>query len=214
MAEETAVIEHQMEETRKALAEKVEALGQQVVSTVKETTEAVSDTVSTVTGAVQETVGTVTDTVQKTVETVKETFDFRKQIEQRPWLAVGGALAVGYLAGAVLFPRSSARSSEPAWSQEPDNLTEEPREASQQVVPCPSESECVEASQAQPHEGNSTFGGILPVLGQLKEMAIGTTTGVIGEMLRSAVPDMLRDEVTKVVDRFTTALGGKPIHRS
>jgi len=214
MAEETAVIEQQMEERRQALAEKVEALGQQVVSTVKETTEAVSDTVESVTGAVQETVGTVSDTVQKTVETVKDTFNFSKQIEQHPWLAVGGAAVVGYLAGALLFPRSSARSSESSRLQEVDEVMEEPREASQQGVPCPSETECAEASGGTQQETQLTFGGLLPVLGRLREMAIGTTTGVIGEMVRAAVPEMLRDEVTKVVDRFTTSLGGKPIHRT
>jgi len=214
MAEQTAVIEHQMEETRKAMAEKVEALGQQVVSTVKETTEAVSDTVETVTGAVQETVGSVTDSVQKTVETVKETFDFRKQIEQRPWVALGGAVAVGYLVGAWLLPRSSARSARSSWSQEVNEITEEPREAVQQGVPCPSEAECASASNAKQQEPQSTFGGLLPVMGQIKELAIGTTTGVLGELVRSSVPEMLRDEVTKVVDQLTTALGGKPIHRS
>jgi len=227
MAEETAVIEHQMEATRQALAEKVEALEKQVVATVHETTQAVSDTVSTVTGAVQETVGNVTDTVQKTVDTVKETFDFRKQVEHHPWVALGGAVAVGYLAGAMLFPRSPAQ---PSWSQESEDQGEGTWAAAStgSTVPCPSEQEVEAQSHAKAgHETSadacpadscaeqqsSLFSGLAPVLGRLKEMAIGTTTGVIGEMIRSALPEQMRDDVTKVVDRFTTALGGTPIRR-
>jgi len=50
------------------------------------------------------------------------------------------------------------------------------------------------------------------VLDRLKGLAIGTTTGVFGEVLRSALPQSIGGEVSKVVERLTTALGGTPIH--
>jgi len=220
MVEETAIIESQMEETRKALAEKVEALEKQVAATVEDTTKTVTDTVSSVTEAVQETVGSVTETVQKTVQIVKETFDFRKQVEQRPWLVVGGAAAVGYLLGILLTPRSSARSNrEPAWSHEEDHDHEraderaeahhEPshKEQAQEERTCMGHP-CAE----QPHQESGFLGNFGEVLGKLKGLAIGTTAGVFGEVIRAALPESLRPEVSKVVERMTTALGGTPIH--
>jgi len=206
MAEETEVIEHQMEETRKALADKVEALEKQVVATVKDTTQAVTETVETVTEAVQETVGGVSETVQKTVETVKDTFDFRKLVENRPWVAVGGAVTVGYLLGALLGPASSARSApESSGSPEPDEEGAEPEPA-----------QCAPAYEEPPHPDGHERPGFLsslaPVLDRLKGLAIGTTTGVFGEVLRSALPQSIGGEVSKVVERLTTALGGTPIH--
>jgi len=46
------------------------------------------------------------------------------------------------------------------------------------------------------------------VLNKLKAMALGATTGVFGEVIRGAVPESLRPEVSKVIDRVNTALGG------
>jgi len=206
MAEETEVIEHQMEETRKALAEKVEALEKQVVSTVKDTTQTVTETVADVKEAVQETVGTVGETVQKTVETVKETFDFRKLVENRPWVAVGGAVTVGYLLGAMLSRGSSAGSApESSGAPEPDEEEPEPEPA--QCAPA-----YEEPQHADGHQQPGFLSSLAPVLDRLKGLAIGTTTGVFGEVLRSALPEAIRGEVSKMVERVTTALGGTPIH--
>jgi len=216
MAEETAVIESQMEETRKSLAEKVEALEKQVVSTVKDTTDTVTETVSSVTEAVQSTVGSVTETVQKTVESVKDAFDFRKQVGQHPWLAVGGAAAIGYLLGALLTPR---RAGEPSRQREADegHSAEEAQQAHWHEPAlqehAAEEAACMGHPCGEQHQEEGGFlSGMSDVLGKLKGMAIGATTGVIGEMIRSAVPDSLRGEMSNVVDRFTTALGGTPIH--
>jgi gas vesicle protein len=87
MDEQPEVIEHEMEETRHSLAEKLGALEGQVAETVQGTTGAVADTVGTVketvedvsekvketVAAVEQTVETVKETVQQTVETMKET---------------------------------------------------------------------------------------------------------------------------------------------
>lgn len=42
---------------------------------------------------------TVKDTAGDTVAMVKCTFDLHYQVEQHPWLIVGGATVVGYLLG-------------------------------------------------------------------------------------------------------------------
>jgi len=102
MENETDVIRQQMLETRTALSEKLEALQEQVLSTVEGTTKSVTDTVQTVQEAVQDTVSTVSETVQGTVETVKDTFDISQHVQKHPWLMVGGAIALGYLGGRLM----------------------------------------------------------------------------------------------------------------
>jgi ElaB/YqjD/DUF883 family membrane-anchored ribosome-binding protein len=103
----------QMEGTRADLAQKLEALENQVVGTIQDATstvsetvhevkEAVTGTVETVKQTVEGTVDTVKETVQGTVETVKETFDVRRQVENHPWLMFGGSLAAGFVAGRLL----------------------------------------------------------------------------------------------------------------
>ena len=42
---------------------------------------------------------TVKGTVGETVETVKRTFDVPYQVDQHPWLMVGGATLAGYMLG-------------------------------------------------------------------------------------------------------------------
>jgi len=203
MVEETAVIEQQMEETRKSLAEKVEALEKQVTATVHDTTQAVNQTVEAVTSTVQDTVSGVTETVQKTVEAVKETFSLSRQVEQRPWLCVGGAVTLGYLLGAFLLPRSSERQAEDQdTSHEPEP---EPAQAYEEPVaraPEPTHGE---------HQVPNWLGGLGDTLDKLRGLAVGTTTGVLGEMVRSFLPTSVQGEVANVFERLTSSLGGTPI---
>src|SRR5215831_16294588 len=119
MDDKTEVICHNIEETRSALSDKVEALEEQVVDTVQGTTSAVAETVDTVKEAVQDTVEQVKDTVQGTVEAVKETFDIGLQCERHPWLMFGGSVGLGFLAGKLLGGGSKPRPKE--------ELTEEAR---------------------------------------------------------------------------------------
>jgi len=106
MENEPELIRDQMQETRTALTEKLEALESQVSGTVQSATAAVTETVEAVKSTVAETVGTVKDSVQETVSTVKESvkdaFDLPAHIERHPWAAMLGSVAVGYLGGRVL----------------------------------------------------------------------------------------------------------------
>src|SRR5262245_1321712 len=102
MDSQTEVIKMQMEETRSALAEKLETLEQHVVGTVQEASAAVTGTVTDVRAAVQDTIGTVKDSVEETVTSVKNTFDLSRQVEQHPWIMLGGSVAAGYIVGRLL----------------------------------------------------------------------------------------------------------------
>ena len=101
MDNESEVIRQQMDETRSALSDKVELLEQQVVETMHGATTAVADTVDNVKEVVHDTVQTVKDSVQETMDSVKNTLDVQRQVEQRPWIMMAGATAIGFLGGCL-----------------------------------------------------------------------------------------------------------------
>jgi len=107
------VIEHEMEQTRASLTDKVAALETQVVGTlqnatdtVQTTVESIQSSVETVRSAVEDTMSSVKDSVNDSVhavtDQVKSTFDFSSHARQRPWAVVGGAAATGFLVGFLL----------------------------------------------------------------------------------------------------------------
>src|SRR5688572_17181451 len=85
-----------IEDTRSAITEKLEILEERV----RETVEGAQSTV-------EEIVETVKETIGDTVETVKRTFDVQYQVDQHPWLMVGGATLAGYLLGSCGGGRAS-----------------------------------------------------------------------------------------------------------
>ena len=113
MDNELEVIRHQMEEKRASLADKLDALENQVIGKVQDTTAEVTnivhevkESVTEVVQGVKSTVDSVTEGVQDTVESVKDTFDFREHIRRNPWLGGRGAVAAGFAGrlSAALFP--------------------------------------------------------------------------------------------------------------
>ena len=106
--ESPELIEQRMQDTRQSLTDKVSALEEQVVGTIQSATTAVNETVENVKTAVSDTVNTVTDTV-------KQSLDVTAQVRENPIVAVGSALAVGFVAGLMLFrSRTSAAASSPS----------------------------------------------------------------------------------------------------
>ena len=107
--ESPELIEREMEQTRASLTEKVSALEQQVVGTIHGASHAVTSTVESVKTAVQETLHSVKDTVQDSVhsvtDTMKTTFDLPEHTRNHPWAMVGGATALGFVTGLLLFGR-------------------------------------------------------------------------------------------------------------
>jgi ElaB/YqjD/DUF883 family membrane-anchored ribosome-binding protein len=198
MENETEVIKHQMEETRTALTEKLEAVEELVASTVKETTQAVSQTVSTVTDSVENTVSTVAESVENVTESVKKAFDFSGYADEHPWLMVGGGVALGYALGRLLpSPRPSNGAS---W--------EGSSASSAHAAPSPTHSQ-----EESTSGGISSFlHGLQPVVDKLKGLALGTAASVVGEMIAKNLPDNLKSEVTKLIDDTTRQMGGTVLH--
>jgi ElaB/YqjD/DUF883 family membrane-anchored ribosome-binding protein len=200
MAEEPEVIRHQMEETRAALTEKLEALEEKVVGTVEGATSAVNETVSTIKEATQETVGTVKETVQETVNTVRETFDIELQFQRHPFVILGGSVALGYLAGCLIERRR-----------------EEPRFAPLAAAPQTNGLHPVAAAAPAPVETKETWLGsvgeaLKPELGKLKGLAIGTLMSLLRDTVTRSLSEEVSGQVREVIDDMTERLGGRPLH--
>jgi hypothetical protein len=112
----------QIDESRAALAEKLEMLEEKVaetvqnasssvaeatasvVDTVNNATASVSETVANVNAAVQGTVENVRSSVSNTVESVRDTFDLPEQVRKYPWAMLAGAVVAGYAGGRYFQP--------------------------------------------------------------------------------------------------------------
>jgi ElaB/YqjD/DUF883 family membrane-anchored ribosome-binding protein len=217
MENEAELIRQQMTETRSHLTEKLEALEDQVASKVLGTTESVVETVENVREAVENTVHSVQHSVEDTVESVKHTFDVRRQFEEHPWAMLGGSVVVGFLAGQLVehlsyahapasngngvAPESYSRSTGPAYVEPQVHHEEPPR-----------------YQEAPRHEedgwGEKALEAMRPALAKLGGLAVGVTTGLIGEMIADSIPQGMGREVGKVLDDITLSLGGTPIHSS
>jgi len=213
MANESEVIQHQMEETRTALQDKLETLEQQVKNTVQDATEAVSDTVATVKDAVQDTVETVKDTVHDTVETVKGTFDIAAHVNAHPWPMFLGATAVGFAAGRFIMrdtsmSKSLATASAPAASSTPA-MTYHNGTGGNGFTTTPN----IELSPAPPkkHWWSSMADQYGEEIAQVKGLALGTIGGIIREMVTSSAPPALAEQIKEVVDGTTVKLGGRVV---
>jgi len=227
---ELEVIRHQMEEKRASLADKLDALENQVIDQVHDTTkevtnivhevkEGISDvvqevksTVGTVVEDVKSTAESVTDGVKETVESVKDTFDFREHIRRHPWLSLGGAFAAGF-AGAYLFAPSSRTSRTGSWQPHPaapESLSD---------LSAPRREETPSRPEPAPKQGGSTTDHLLSVLGEtgtqaltkVKELAVGTLMGLLGEVIANSLPANLKSEASNLMNDLTTKLGGKII---
>ena len=112
--ENPEVIEREMEATRASLTDKVAALEQQVLGTIQNASDTVSNIVDTVKTVVPETLTSVKDTLTESVEEmsakVKSAFDLEQHTREHPWAMVGGATALGFVTGLLVFGGRSSPS--------------------------------------------------------------------------------------------------------
>jgi len=222
---ELEVIRHQMEEKRASLADKLDALENQVIETVQDTTSEVTnivhevkESVTEVVQGVKSTVDSVTEGVHETVESVKETFDIREHVRQHPWLALGGAVAAGF-AGAYLLGPSSQPTPSWSWQPYPTGSGGASAPSSLSDLSAPRREQPSPRPEPAREEGESTTDHILSVLGEtgtqaltkVKELSVGTLMGLLGEVVVNALPVALKSEATNLLKDLTTKLGGKII---
>jgi len=238
MAEEPEVIQQEMDETRHALAEKLERLGTKIsgtVDTVTETVSNVTETVNNVTETVAEavsgTVETVKDTVEavgekasETVEAVKHAFNLSEQVQNHPWAWFGGSVVAGFVAGKLLGPRSSHTREAESFSRG-QGYYERPQESAQPSTgngygwsqDHGTSSQAAESTGSQ--SGSSWLGNLFSGLTQnfggeldkLKGLAVGTLFGVARDMISGSLPESLKEQVTHLFNDVTEKAGGQTI---
>jgi len=203
ISEET--IQLQMQETRASLTEKLETLEQKVVGTVENATAAVTETVDAIKESVQETVATVQEGVKDGVDSVKDFVDVPAHVRRRPWLMVGGSVAVGYCIGTFLLPSLQSRSTPAPASRAPWLPDQSKNGGSQrraEALPPP--------APAAPEPP----GMFAAEVAKLKGLALGVLFGTARELLVSSMPTHIGEQLKEVVDSVTIKLGGDPLPSS
>jgi hypothetical protein len=92
--QDSAEMRHDIDNTRSAMADKLEALEDRMIGAAESAQETVENSIQ---GA------------KDAVASVKRTFDIKHQIEERPWTIVGGSFLAG-LAVSLLIPERRASS--------------------------------------------------------------------------------------------------------
>jgi ElaB/YqjD/DUF883 family membrane-anchored ribosome-binding protein len=236
--EDEQVIRQQMEDTRTSLTDKLETLENKVSDTVQEATSAVSDTVASVKESIQDTVATVTDSVQDTVTTVKDTlhdgvesvksmFDIPHLVEQHPWAAVAGSIAVGFCLERTFGKRTTPMTEKMAEASAP--IPAQPGQTGYEGAVFPGAA-AMQSRQGRGH--HSTNGGhaprarhekaakkhsllsaLAPEIEQVKGLALGALFGLAREMIVKAVPPEMGERLKEIMDNVTQKLGGKPLEQ-
>lgn len=202
---ELEVIKEDMDHTRAALAEKLQALDQNVISPMQQASTTVAETVSDVKSAVTETVegvkdafGSVADKLTATVESVKHTLDFRGHVENHPWGAVGTAVAVGFVGGLLTGGRS--RRDDDYYS----------RRETPAAAAFTSPGNGYPAADKESDEP----GPFDTVVETLRKLSLGVLLGSLREMAAQAVPSDFTAKVSEMFDNLTTKLGAEPMRVS
>jgi len=226
MENEPEVIRDQMQETRTALTEKLEALEQKVVDTVQTTTSTVTGTVQAVKDTVEKTVDTVSGTMQQTVDTVKETFDLRLQVDRHPWMMMLGSIAVGYIGGRLLmqssdmfqgssfghgYGRGSAlteKMSEAAAPPRRHNGFHGRPDGGSRIS-----EEVARSDEETRSAGESWLSGLMDnyheEIDQLKGLAIGAAAAVARDLLTQSIKGEMGKRLSDWMNGLTEKLGGK-----
>jgi len=216
MPPETEVIKQQMGQTRAALTEKLETLEEKVLGTLNSTTSSVSNTAEVVGNTVSNTVTEVGATVRETardlratvdeaMSSVRDALDVTRQVNEHPWLMVGGSVVAGYVGGRVLDGIERGRF--------PSHITLPV--GPEQLLPEDSEfRERFESAPPPARSGSSFFKALTdtfaPEIDKLKRVALGVAIGLMRDKISEAVPPQLKGDITDLVDRFTVKLGGQP----
>jgi ElaB/YqjD/DUF883 family membrane-anchored ribosome-binding protein len=185
--ESPEVIEKEMQTTRESLTEKVSLLEQQVVGTLQTSTTAVQDTVQ----SVQSVTGTVKDSVSSLTDGLRDALDVRRHVRENPWACVGGAAALGFVTGMLVFRRESSMAS--AMS----SAAYTPATGYQPAAPAPTRP--------------SWLGELFEMAGQevkkIAQEALTRGTAQLKASVQEQVPKLIETAVSRVTEPATTTGG-------
>jgi len=227
MSEKLELLEERVRDTLEETRSTVEGIVENVKETVDETVGAVKETVEGARSTVDNLVENVKGTMDETASMVKKSFDLNYQVEQRPWVMLGGSVLVGYLLGSWMSHGVAYQQgySEREYSSDDDNVlyaapvrdgasfddleenveTQENRDASNKYrAPVKS------ASHAQPHPWSNFLGPFQEEWDALKGVALGTLMGTLRTMVRQHMPTVA-PKLEQAINSASAKLGAEPI---
>jgi ElaB/YqjD/DUF883 family membrane-anchored ribosome-binding protein len=173
------------------------------VEGVKESFSDAADSVrDTFAGAAQ----SVKETFRNVSESVRDTFDLPKQVDHHPWLMMGGAVAVGFVAGKLLDYGPETMEAVHTAAHTGGRLAQSA--ASLAAATASAANATASASGGWMAALEKMFG---PEVNKVKEMAIGALGGIIRDVAVQAAPEPMARQVRELIDSFTSKLGGKPV---
>jgi len=222
MQEQMDETRRQMGETRASLAAKLDTLESKVADTVQGATdtfesvkesvqgatdtfasvkESVGNTVDSVKESVEETVQSVRDTFHETVTAVSDSLDISAHVARHPWPMLGGAVALGFLAGRLLPVDESTPAETAAPPMEHGNgpsyasARHNGRGKKHEPRPAP-----------EPSWMQNLVTQFEPELDKFKYMAIGSLVNIVHDLVAPKVPESFRSQFTEVMNDITQKL--------
>jgi ElaB/YqjD/DUF883 family membrane-anchored ribosome-binding protein len=227
MSEKLELLEERVRDTLEETRSAVEGIVENVKETVDETVGAVKETVEGARSTVDNLVENVKGTMDDTATMVKKSFDLNYQIEQRPWLMVGGAVLVGYFLGSWMYRGSSYQRgyAEREYSSDDNNTlytapisdgasfddleesgdTQKNRDASNEY-----RASMKSASHAKPRPWSNFLGPFQEEWDALKGVALGTLMGTLRTMVRQNMPTVA-PKLEQAINSASAKLGAEPI---
>lgn len=195
----TDEMRQEIDNTRSAMADKLEALEDRVMGTVQSAQETVEDSLQM---------------AKDGVATVKRNFDIKYQVEQHPWVMVGGCFLAGLTLGSLVV--RVRRRSRPA----PDRLAgnETPLAESHRSFAEQRSNGSLDSAAPPPRPQSLSanrpafFGQFQEEIDKVKGMAIGYVMGLARDSIKDAVPQ-LASQIDDVMNSITTKLGSKPVQQ-
>jgi hypothetical protein len=210
MDHELETIEHQMKVTRSTLAERAEALERQLFGMVHETTTAVNESVQSAKDMVDGAVGEIKESAHQFIDGLTEAFDLRLQVQRHPYAMICGSMALGYLMPQLIRGLSRVPADR--------SLVEYPSSSDTQKSRWPAATQTERAMGAKLAKWDQPKGTLTQArekfdseIHRLKELAIGAALGAVRDYIASSTPGQIGEEMSEIIDSFTTKVGGKPI---
>jgi ElaB/YqjD/DUF883 family membrane-anchored ribosome-binding protein len=204
MDQEPDVIQHEIEDTRQSLTEKLETLEHQVRGTVDSAKTTVEDTLASVKA-----------TVHDTVDSVKRTFDVEYQVRRHPFGCLAATLASGFALGFFIAGRRLGEISPQAPSASPTPALPPPLASRMDATGTLRPSGVGPVLQSGPTSAASPqpnlMGRFDDELGQVKALVIGALMGLVRDMAKESLPPALSPQIERIMDSATGKLGGEPV---
>jgi hypothetical protein len=228
------------------MTEKLELLEERFRDTLEETRSAVEGIVENVKGTVDDTVGVVKETVEgakTTVDTlvenvkgtmddtatmVKKSFDLNYQVEQRPWVMLGGSVLLGYMLGSWMSRGNSyqreffnrgyyydddtmyATPKKAKTSSESPNFSDSRERTERDFSSDWSRTQTAAYSQPKARRWSTFTDQFQDEWDTLKSIALGTLMGTLRSMVRQHMPSVA-PKLEQAINSASEKLGTEPI---